>query len=217
MSGQDYGIPERAALFALMGIGREVSNPELQQIAGFSLTGKQLRRLNQDGLVTSRRLGRPYVHELTDKGWRWCTDELGAACPPRAGSGGGALYAVLAGLGRYLSRSDLRLADVFGRVPAFEPAPLLPDEPANLEDRVLAAYRSLARSRRDWVSLTQLRALLGDAAPDDVDAILRQMSRARRANLVPQSNQKVLTPADRAAAVRIGDQDNHLISIEEEL
>lgn len=215
MSGKDHSIPERAALFALMGIGREVSNPELMRIAGFTITGKELRRLNQEGLVASRRVGRPYVHELTDKGWRWCADELGAACPPRAGSGGGALYAVLAGLGRYLARSDLRLADVFGVPAGFGPAPRLLDQPADPDERIRAAYRSLARSQRDWVSLAELRALLGDIPRDEVDAALWRMSRNRQANLVPQSNQKVLTNADRAAAVRLGDQDNHLVSIEE--
>jgi hypothetical protein len=42
---------------------------------------------------------------------------------------------------------------------------------------------------------------------------LIQLSRAPDVDIVPESNQKVLTPDERAAAVSIGNQDMHLISI----
>jgi hypothetical protein len=210
MSPNELGIPERAALLALMAEAREVANPDLAKITGSSLTGGSRRRLNQLDLVSSRKDGPAYVHELTDKGWRWCADELAGPRPPRTGSAGGALYAVLAGLRRYLDRSSLTLADVFGA----GAAPAVASAPAGVdEDRIRAAYRDLAREPRAWVSLADLRARLGAAARQDVDALLRAMSRARTANLVPQANQKILAAADRAAAVRIGGEDCHLISI----
>ena len=40
------------------------------------------------------------------------------------------------------------------------------------------------------------------------------MYRIPGVSLIPEENQKVLTPDDRAAAVEIGDQDKHLIAIE---
>jgi hypothetical protein len=211
MSVSDLGILERSALLALMAEAREVPNPELSRRFGLDLNGAHRRRLNQLDLVSSRRDGRQYVHELTDKGWRWCADELTGTRPPRSFSAGGALYAVLAGLRRYLDRSSLTLADVFGAGAA---APAVASAPAGVdEDRIRAAYRDLAREPRAWVSLADLRARLGAAAREDVDAVLRAMSRARTANLVPQANQKILAAADRAAAVRIGGEDCHLISI----
>jgi hypothetical protein len=211
MAGNDLGIGERAALLALMAEGREVPNPELKQRYRIDLSGASRRKLNQQQLVATRQHGRRNLHELTDKGWRWCADELAAQCPPRAGSAGGALYAVLAGMHRFLQRSDLQLADVFGSGPASpEPA-----TGAGLEDRIRAAYRQLVREPRGWVSLTDLRSLLDGAARDDVDAALRGMLRARRANLIPRAEQHLLTPADRAAAVRIGAEDTHLLSIED--
>jgi hypothetical protein len=49
--------------------------------------------------------------------------ELSRERPPRSGSAGGALYAVLAGLCRYLERADLKLSDIFGSDSKFLPQP----------------------------------------------------------------------------------------------
>jgi hypothetical protein len=213
MSGSNLGIRQRAALLALMAEARELTNPELQQICGFTLTGKDRTTLNDHHLVSTRKVGRAYAHELTDKGWNRCADELTGSAPPRAGSAAGALYAVLAGLHRYLERTELKLADVFlpATVGAAEPEP--PAGP-DAEQRVRTAYRRLAHRHGDWVSLTDLRALLPDLDRSEVDAVLRRMSRTPWVNIVPAANQKVLTPDDRAAAVRIGMADCHLIAIE---
>jgi hypothetical protein len=121
MPAEQLGIKERAVLLVLMAEAREISNPELKQIAGLDLTGAARHKLNARRLVDSRRPGRAYVHLLTDDGWAWCAAELAAPPPERAGSAGGALYAVLAGLHRYLARADLRLSDVFR--PEGTPAP----------------------------------------------------------------------------------------------
>ncbi|MPZ26292.1 MAG: hypothetical protein GEV12_07510 [Micromonosporaceae bacterium] len=214
MPADNLGIKERAALLALMAEARDVSNRELETITGFRLTGEPLRRLRARNLVESHRVAgnRPFVHVLTDEGWAWCAAELAAERPPRAGSAAGALYAVLAGLDRYLQRSNLRLADVFRRA---GDVPVAPEPPStiDLQDRIVLAYRKLAAESRELVSLTQLRPLLDDVPRDSVDAALRQMSRAWQANLVPQANQKTLSRADREAAVRIGNEDCHLVSV----
>jgi hypothetical protein len=73
----------------------------------------------------------------------------------------------------------------------------------------------LAKEPRDWVRLADLRPLLNGAGQTDVDGVLKSMSRAREAQLAPDPDRKSLTAADRAAAVRIGGEDNHLIAIEE--
>lgn len=217
MPADKLGIKERAALLTLMAQAREVSNPELEEIAGFRLDGKERTRLNALRLVESRRdtsqPRRPYLHTLTAEGWAWCAAELSSAIPARSGSAGGALYAVLAGLQRHLARTGLDLRHIFGSA---GDAPLAPDlpPPPDLPDRIQAAYRKLARDPGDPVSLTELRPLLGTAPRAAVDATLRQLSRARRVNLVPQANQKILSQADRAAAVRIGNEDCHFVAME---
>lgn len=66
-----------------------------------------------------------------------------------------------------------------------------------------------------WVSLTRVRNELGESHNrDDVDAALREIERDPDVNIVPESNRKTLTDADRFSAVVIGMQDKHLISIQ---
>lgn len=197
------GNQHMSALIALMVAAREVSNPELQATAGFTITGEVRRRLNEDKLVTSRLRGRSYAHELTEKGWARCGAELGAPVPNRPGPLGAALYVLLGGLGSYLKRTNLRLADIFQEHLA-----------GGLEAQIRMAYLKLARKPNDWVRLADLRSLLNGAAKAEVDGVLKTMSRAGQAHLEPDSNRKTLSEADRAAAVRIGGEDNHLIAIE---
>jgi hypothetical protein len=206
------GIKERAALLALMAEAAEVSNADLKRRLGFALDGAARRKLNDLKLVTSRRKGNaPFDHELTEMGWAWCAKEMSAATPQRAGSAGGALYAVLAALNRYMKRTDLRLSDIFGR----ETTSGRPEAPApEIQARIRAAYKSLVKGPTDWVSLTKLRQLLGDISKTDVDAALQQMTRNRQVNLVPDSNQKTLTSEDRESAVQIGGEYKHLISMD---
>ena len=61
--------------------------------------------------------------------------------------------------------------------------------------------------------LAELRAALGDAR-GDVDTALTALSRAPGVSVIPEEDQKKLTPDDRAAAVMIGDRPKHLIAIE---
>jgi hypothetical protein len=196
-----------SALLTLMVFAREVSNSELRATAGFAITGDIRRDLNKAGYVESRMIGRAFAHELTEAGWARCAQELTNDVPARPGPLGAALYMVLAGLDRFLERKKLRLADVFQ-----------PDTPAaggGLEARIRTAYTKLARKPRDWVRLAELRPLLNGASKAEVDEVLREMSRDRRARIAAISNSKLLTDADHAAAVRIGGQDNHQIAVEE--
>jgi hypothetical protein len=203
------GHKQTAAMLTLMVLAREVSNPELRTIVGFAIDGKERVQLNELQLVTSRKEGRFFVHELTDHGRAWCGDELGASTPPPPSPRSSlavALYLLLGGLDRYLRREHLRLGDIF--VPDVE---LTAEE---IENRIRTAYRKLVRSPRDWVGLVDLRPMLGDAPTTEVDAVLKELSRTRQVTLVPESNRKALTAADHDAAIRIGGEDNHLLSIE---
>gem|GEM_PF-4038987 len=65
----------------------------------------------------------------------------------------------------------------------------------------------------ELVSLADLRPRLAGVARPDVDAALVTLSSAPGVRIIPESNQKTLTAAERAAAVSIGNQDRHLIAI----
>ena len=202
-----YGIPERAAMIALMALNRETLNSELKRRYGLEVKKPARVKLNQDGLIQSRRVkGGGFAHELTDAGWAWAVAELDEKVPPRAGSGGGALYALLNGLKVALDARGMVIQDLFAPA-ALEPA-------GSLRERIREAYRNLASRPWDWVELRDLRTRLGDWPRREVDQELTLMFREKDVNLTLHEDRGRLTQADRDAALRLGVDDMHLISME---
>jgi hypothetical protein len=197
---------ERAVLLVLMAESRPVPNPDLIAL-GPKLDKPGRDKLNKLRLIESQRSGGRFVHELTDRGWHLCRDILSDGPPPRSTGPAKTLYTVLSALDRYLRQADLSLADVFGHSAELQTT-------ATIDDRIRDAYATLAPRPGGWVSLTHLRVELVDAPRAEVDAALRTLYRTPGVSLIPEENKKVLTDADRAAAVVIGDQDKHLIAIE---
>jgi len=138
-------------------------------------------------------------------------------------------------LKRGASRDDISkalIADL--RTGRDNPIPM-PSEPSKpdpvkareveVENRIREAYRAvLSRQGRkeggsEWVGLADLRKELDESASRrEVDAALKRLAVSREpgsANVVPESNQKTLTQADRDAAVHFGDQGKHAISFED--
>lgn len=190
---------ERAALLVLMAEARELTNAELRELAGFTLDGAHRRRLNDLGLVTSTKVGRAYVHDLTDEGAVRCQAELSALRPPRAGYAGGALYALLAGLRRHLETTGGTLGGLF-----------TPD----LRHRVETAYRVLAARPGDSVPLRVLREHLDDVPTERLDRALTALAERPDVHLRAEADQKSLTESDRRAALVLGGSPRHTLVIE---
>jgi hypothetical protein len=204
---------QQAVLLVLMAEARAVRNPELASL------GPELKKRDRDwlverGLVEVTTENRAMVLELTDGGWATCAAIVGADVPERPSSQGKALYTVLRALRRYFDRDDLAPGDVFfpldDNALAGEPD-VLGDE---TEEKVRAAYVRLAARAGGWVDLVRLRDELSDLPRHDLDAALTRMYRIPGVSLVPEENQKTLTPDDHAAAIAIGGQAKHLIAIE---
>ncbi|WIX99563.1 hypothetical protein QRX60_36735 [Amycolatopsis mongoliensis] len=202
------GHHQTAAMLTLMALGRQVLNPELKELVGFTLTGKDRTQLQDGGYITSVQVskpGRPYAHELTEDGWAWCLEELAVGSPPETRAQShlcSALYVFASRLGEHLGRRNLQWADI------------IPGPAKSLENRIRTAYLELVSEPRGWVALVDLRPKLGGAPAEEVDVVLKELSRTGKAHLVPEENRKALTTADHQAAIRIGGEDNHLISIE---
>lgn len=231
MPDKPLSLSATCALLILMVEDREISNPELKEKYGITITGKERAALNQGKFVDSWKKGRSYAHVLTDKGWRHASELFENGLPPGTGFAAAALRAVVSGVQRHIARAGNALADVFAReedlvpasaeVPAAQPA--VPQAPsavvnaahpvADVETRIRKAYAELAERPGTWVSLTRLRPLLGDAARDEVDATLRRMIALPDVHIVPFESQKSLSSEDRDAAVVIGDQPKHQILI----
>ncbi|WP_213455094.1 hypothetical protein [Rhizomonospora bruguierae] len=218
MSDEPLTAVETAVIFILLAEAGPVSNVGLTQDHGCHLKKGSREKLERLKLIeVDRRSGR-LVLKLGAEGWAHCAAQLDAgSAPPRSGAVGGALYAVLRRWSRFLAaqRSTLDHFIAMSNAPAAigasgrEPAPVEPD----VAERVRAAYRTIARRAGDLVSLADLRDRLGDLAPADVDAALRRLNRQRGVTLVPEANQKTLDARTRAAAVVLGDQPKHSISM----
>lgn len=199
MSEERLTLHERAALVVLMAAARELTNAELDELAGFKVDGACRRRLNDLGLIVSTKIGRAYVHELTEEGAVWCRAELSARRPPRAGYGGGALYVVLAGLQRYLDATGGALAELF---------------PQDLCHRVETTYHRLASHPGNPVPLLALRDELDDVPSKRLDQTLRTMADRPGVHLWAEADQRSLTDQDRKAALTLGGSPRHTLVIE---
>ncbi|BBX25515.1 hypothetical protein [Mycolicibacterium alvei] len=199
---------EQAILLVLMAESRPVPNAELARL-GPKLDKPRRDRLNRLGLIESTGT-RPLVHELTDTGWALCRTLFGADAPPRSAGQGKALYTLLGALHRYFEHADLVPADVF--LPADVPCDDVSGQTPEVQLRT--AYAGLSTRPGGWVSLLHLRQAVPGLPRPTVDAALISLYQQPGVSLIPEENQKVLTPADREAAVEIGNQDKHLIAIE---
>jgi hypothetical protein len=215
MANDQLSIPERAALLALMTFVKEASNPDLRARYGFTIEKEVRQRLQDElGYITATKTGpnRSFMHELTDEGWRRCREELAEAAPKGAEKGYRVLYGVLRCLDIYLTKSGQKMSDVF----------LLPDahsvttplEVPDVEKRIRATYEDLAARPGAWVSLARLRAVVYELPRHEVDEALLRLDIQPHVYLIAEANQKILTDADRAAAIRIGGENKHLLSIE---
>ncbi|MFI6230214.1 hypothetical protein ACIBCR_23240 [Micromonospora echinospora] len=98
--------------------------------------------------------------------------------------------------------------------PAATAGPAAPEPAADdAQALVRAAYRELAVTPGAWVGLADLRELLDEYDRETVDAALRALVRQDDVRIIPVANSKSLTARDRAAAVLIGNEANHALSI----
>ncbi|WP_433197340.1 hypothetical protein ACQP1G_00745 [Nocardia sp. CA-107356] len=199
MSDDQLTLSERCILLVLMAEARELTNAELYSRAGVKLDGKYRRHLNELGLVDSTKVNRAYVHELTERGTMWCAAELSNVRPARSGCTGGALYALLAGLGRHLDDTGHTLVEVFR-----------PDVTGQVE----AAYTALTRGSGAPVRLAILRERLDSVPKNEIDRALEQLGRREDVHVHAEADQKTLTDRDRQAAVVLGGTARHLLAIE---
>ena len=217
MSDIQLSLPERAALLALSTFVGEASNNDLRERFGFALEGKERNHLIECGYVSSQRSAelprRPFVHELTELGWRRARRELAAGAPPRAAKGYRLLYGMLNSFERYMTRADVTLADLVvdeGARPEVVEAP----EPVAAETRIRAVYADLADKPGAPVRLLPLREKLSELHAAEDDAALLRLALEPGVFLEPEPKLRSLTDEDRKAAVRVGGEVKHLLSIE---
>lgn len=227
MASDELTGTERLILLVLMAQAEETSNTRLKEL-GPELKKDGREKLLRLRLIETDRSRSPMVHSLTDKGWAAAARELKSGPPPRATPQARGMYAVLAGLQRYLDRADLRPSDVFRAVepvdvpradasskevtPDSRVVSPAPDEPIDI--RIRRAYTSQATRKGAWVTLRDIRLSLSDIPKPKLDRALGELYRDADVSLIAEENQKALQDSVRDASITIGGQPVHLIAIE---
>jgi hypothetical protein len=212
MPDDDLTPVQRSVLLILMAEAQEVANAHLTNTWKVELKKERRDDLAKRGLIKVRRERNRYRLELDERGWFWCSEQNGAEVPRGMGHGGAAAFAMLAGLQRSLRHlGKATVPELFARLD--EPVVAGEPVPTDIEAQIRKAYQELATGPSASVKLADLRGLLGGVARPDVDRALIEMNRLPDVSIVPESDQKLLTDQDRAAAVQIGNQDKHLITV----
>jgi hypothetical protein len=178
----------------------------------------ELRDAKLIDVVQKKKGARIEAIKLTGAGRSRLRDEAGLEPIGRPGAGDRVLRALVSAFGDQLddTRNLPELLDDAraGREAAMDSGPA--STVADTEDmqvRIRKAYGALAQRAGAWVMLAKVRDALGSADRTDVDKALLQLSREPGVDFIPESNQKVLTPEERAAAFPLGNQHMHLLSI----
>ena len=85
--------------------------------------------------------------------------------------------------------------------------------PQDLTSHIHSAYASLASRPGAWVSLAKLRAALPGINHAALATRIYELHLSGDVTLIPEENRRSITPADRDAAVTVGREPRHLISI----
>lgn len=214
---KELNLTEKSVLLILLAEGgQQVPNTVLTNSYRIKVATENRNKLQENGYVESWVEGNRRYWELRDAGATRALAEFGAEVPERAGAGGAALYAVLATIRRYLDKAGISQEEFF--LPSGDTASArvgvdVEADDHEIERRVREAYGKLARKPGVHVKLADLRDNLGELPRDRVDAVLTVMNRTSTVNVVPESAQGTLTQRERDAAVLIGNQYKHVISI----
>jgi hypothetical protein len=204
---------EGAILLVLLAESREVSNSELSERFGMTLTGASREKLNALGYVDSRKEGRGFVHALSDAGWARCAEPMNFA-KVRPLALGAALTVLVTAIHRDLERSGRSLAMMFAPADDAAPKQTIPvAAQADLTEQIRLTYKQFAPEPGAWVNIADIRETLSAVGRDEMDAALRELEQQRDVNIVPQANEKALSERTRGAAVIIGRQHKHFIAI----
>jgi hypothetical protein len=226
MSEKELTLVERCVLINLMTKAAPLQQSYLINVAGVSgLKPAHRNNLKARGFIEVTE--KPITLALTDEGWEAAKAELSNEPPKGAGTAGATLYTVLDFVRRLIDHSGVPADDLFrmqfkpNQIATAIDSAVTVATTANgsgamqldVATRIRQAYRELTDQPGDFVMLAALRDKLADLPRTDLDTALIQLNQDPDVDLIPESNQKSLTPQDRAAAVSIGNQDKHLIAI----
>jgi hypothetical protein len=204
------------ALVILMAEAREVDNNELHDLAGCRLAGNEWKSLEAVGLIShSKTTNGLLAFQLTDKGWRFCRQLHEAEVNVGNSTAGRSIFVLLGGLHRSLDRLRVSHADFFKQSGTGDTAAgsQIRTSEGDVETSIRTAYDGLVSRQGQWVALADLRDRLTGFDRRAVDDALVAMAQKRGVRIIPVANVKALSDRERAAALRMGGESHHALSI----
>jgi hypothetical protein len=181
--------------------------------------------LSAEGLIKWEKRGQRIWIEVTDKGWAWAGNNLGAALPKNSSAAGLILQACLARLKAFMDARGMVLADILGPQDSAQAGAA--DKGATgslkfatldyqaLRDRIRQAYLDVTGGRLNTRALlSDLRGKLHEIERGTLDDALKKMQRDQEASLYQLDNRSEITDADRTAAIYFGNEPRHILWIE---
>jgi hypothetical protein len=181
--------------------------------------------LSAEGLIKWEKRGQRIWIEVTDKGWAWAGNNLGAALPKNSSAAGLILQAWLARLKAFMDARGMVLADILGPQDSAQAGAA--DKCATgslkfatldyqaLRDRIRQAYLDVTGGRLNTRALlSDLRGKLHEIERGTLDDALKKMQRDQEASLYQLDNRSEITDADRTAAIYFGNEPRHILWIE---
>lgn len=205
MADQEFTVPEFNLLLSLVHLRGSGTTTDFRSAFGFEKVETRAQKgLSERGLVTIDRGVRPYVYELTDAGWLGARKLLSEPAPAGVSQRTARiLWAVIGDFAAHMDRTGTELADLYP-----------PRTEAPVSEQIKEAYLNEVDEPEAWLTLRRLRELLTGPDREAVDRTLAELHAAREIRLIPEANQKILTDADRSAALWLGGEYRHLIAIE---
>jgi hypothetical protein len=164
------------------------------------------------GLITREKRGRSGLWlEITDKGWAWAADHLGADLPKRSTAGSAILRDWLTRLKAFMEARGLVLADILGSqqpiadVSNQQLAKSPPHAPVDYETvrrRIRKAYLEVTGGRLNTrVLLSDIREKLKDIERSTLDEAFKRMHLEEGTTLSGLNNPQEVTQAIRDAGL----------------
>jgi hypothetical protein len=204
-------------LWALLAKGGEGFGNELKP----EVEKPEREALLKAGLIGVEKRKRSYWLSVTDRGWRWAEEHLGDKLPDRSYAGTFILEGWLKHLHAFMRATNTPLAEILAPTP--EPKKRGPAEESNagastdycsVRERIRAAYLAVTGGTYNKRALlADIRRRLPDVGRDALDYTLKQMQGQGDATLMQLDNRPDITPADRAAAIHIGQEARHILWI----
>jgi hypothetical protein len=166
------------------------------------------------GLITADKPdGRRWRLEITETGWAWAGDHLGADLPRRSTAGSVILQAWLKQLQKFMKSRGLVLADIF-RQQMVEPPPPASLNYAAIRERIRKAYLDLTSGRLNTrVLLVDLREKLKEVEHSQLDEALKRMHLEEGTTLSGLNNPQEITKAISDAVLNFKGQPMYVLWI----